>query len=310
MGTGKEVKLTDVLCATATKDPAKVTYTYNVASPKADHRYTYVALCKDAKKYEVSAGPLFWYDITTPSSTIHSGPPKVSSNSTVSFSISCQDNSFSLSTAPKVPFVRCFNWTRVVNTDTNALAKPLSMPASSSSSGMKVNQTYYFMAPGNYRFETYAVDEAGNIGAVKVWVWGISGPDGGVPDAAVLVDGGASADLLAAADVKAVQVDAKAAAADLATPVDKHAAGDVVTASKDQTGHDKGAGKKDFASLGEVGPGPDLQGGDLAGVGLVGSETGCDCRVDGGEEGAPAETLLLLALALACILGRYRRKGS
>jgi len=290
VGTGKEVKLSDTLCGSGSKDPIKVTHTYTVAAPKADHRYSYVAVCQDGKKFVTSAGPLFWYDVTAPSSIIHSGPPKVSYSSKVTFEVSCQDNSFGLTTAPKVPFVRCFNYTRVINTDTGQLEKPLSMPAYSTSSGMKIKQVYTYMAPGNYRFETYAKDEAGNMGLVKEWVWGIAWPDGGAPDAAVLVDTGPPKP-----DSKQAAPD-KALAADLAAPADQNAGG----------GPDQNAGPKlDGVSVGEAGPGADLLGGDFGGGDLDGRDSGCDCRV--GRPRALGDGLMFALMLLGVMLWRRGR---
>ena len=303
-GSGKEVKLSDTVCGKGSKDPIQVPHTYQVASAQKDHRYMYVARCRDAKKYDSMASILFWYDLTLPSSVIHSGPPKKSSSSTVTFVVSCADNSFSYKTPPPTFGAACDNYTSVTNTDTGVLAKPLSMSGSSTSAGMKITIAYTYLPPGNYRFETYAKDQAGNKGLSQFWTWGVAGPDGGPPDAAVLVDHGpppdkATPDLAAAADKAGVGHDGSGQDGP----------------GQDGPGQD-GPGQDmnwDAAAAGEGGAGKDLKAGADKGHADAGAqdegaghETGCDCRAGGGAASSPA---LLGVLALLLAASRRRRNG-
>ncbi len=180
LGSGKEVKLSDVPCGTSYKNPLKVTYTYKVPGAKGDHRYAYVAHCVDAKDCGGETGELFWYDITPPVSTIHSGPAKGSSPSTATFTVSCTDNSFSLKTPPPAPLFGCGNYVRLVDTDTNLVVKPTSMIGISTYPHRKFKVTYTGLPKGNYRFDTQADDDAGNVGQTKSWSFGPGKLDAGV----------------------------------------------------------------------------------------------------------------------------------
>jgi len=281
-GSGKEVKLSDTVCGKGSKDPIKVTHTYKVASLVKDHRYQYVARCKDAKKYDSMTSLLFWYDLTAPVSTIHSGPPKTSSSSSVTFVVSCTDNSFSYKTPPPTFGQACDNYTSVIDTATGSLAKPLSMSGSSTTNGMKITIKYTYLAPGSYRFETYAKDRAGNKGAVKIWTWGVAGPDGGPPDAAVLVDHGPQPD--------------KGSPPDAAQVADKAGAGPDVSAP-DVIGDRLTAGDK--AAKADTGAGADQGAGDAGAQEEEGGhETGCDCQAGGGAGSLPWSGALLLLLFL------------
>lgn len=289
LDSGKEVKLSDKVCATASKDPVKVTHTYTVPSPQKDHRYMYVARCLDAKKYETTGTALFWYDLTPPTSKIHSGPPKKSAAPQVTFVFSCDDNSFGYKTAPPIFSAACDNYTKVIDVDSGALAKPLSMSGQSTSSGQKITLNYTFVSPGNYRFETYAKDQAGNKGQVQLWTWGVSGPDGGPPDAAVLFDAGPTADMAKPDTLQA---------SDTASGGPDSAPQDMAGEAKD---HPMDRGAMDQSAGDNSGSGTDSGQTDSGGQGhLDGSDTGCDCRTSehGGPTTPTGHGLLLLGLLL------------
>ncbi len=286
-GTGKAVKISDVACGSGSANPVKVTYKYNVASPKADHRYMYVAQCHDSKKCGGIAGDPFWYDITPPVSTIHSGPPKVSSSSTVTFKVSCNDNSFKLTTAPLAPLTGCANYTKLVNTDTNMVIKPTTMSGVFFFNYKEITVIYTGLTPGAYRFETYAEDEAGNVGKIKDWAWGSPKLDSGVKkDTGTKKDSGGKKDTGAKLDTGGKK--------DTGTKKDSKDTANEAGVNFDSNGG-SGDGQADEAGSGK--------GKDGGGGGNTDVAGGCDCRTAAG--GAPHATLMLLLL-LGLVLRRRR----
>ena len=335
-GVGTATLLSDKDCGTFNSTQATVTHTYDVASPKADHRYMYTAYCTDSASCGGNGGEVFWYDVTPPVSKIHSGPPKVSNSADVKFVVSCTDNSFLLTTPPLATPSGCANNFRLVNTDTNVVVKPWSYGVSTTN-GAKLNVNYGKLPPGNYRFETYAEDHAGNLGVKEVWTWGISGPDMGVPDAAPQPDSAVATpdSAVATPDTGAGKQDTGAGKLDTGAGKDAGDTYEAGSGNKDGGGKteavsgtgdsgdkleagsgtgdsgdklEAGSGNKDAGDTYEAGSAKNDGGGaklDQGKSGGDGADSGCDCRAFG--SGAPQNAgLLVILLGLGLALRRRR----
>lgn len=195
IGSGAEVKLSDADCGTAPTDPTTVTFPYDVPTPQAGRRYSYVARCVDSTGYSFARSRWFFFDDVPPTPHIATAPPSPTAQANALFALTCDENAYAFDFGPDIAYQpKCYLFCTVYNDTTGQVVRPTQACGTLTDATSQSTYGAGGLPSGTYRLEVYANDSVTNTSApvTHTWTVDVTPPDtniaSGPPDPAASQD--------------------------------------------------------------------------------------------------------------------------